>query len=73
VHTKDPCWSVGTIYDPRELRGISTAGPGIGQGATAASGHAPACCEIWISPPGAIRPHQVDPLPLYGGYVLRNS
>jgi hypothetical protein len=31
VHTKDSCWSVGTIYDPRELPGVSTAGPGIGR------------------------------------------
>jgi acyl-coenzyme A synthetase/AMP-(fatty) acid ligase len=23
VCTKDPCWSVGTIYDPRELPGVS--------------------------------------------------
>jgi hypothetical protein len=34
VCTKDPCWSVGTIYDPRELLGVSTVGPGIGQGVT---------------------------------------
>jgi hypothetical protein len=34
VHTKDSCWSVGTIYDARELPGVSTAGPGIGQGVT---------------------------------------
>jgi hypothetical protein len=34
VCTKDPCWYVGTIYDPRELPGVSTAGPGIGQGVT---------------------------------------
>jgi hypothetical protein len=34
VHTKDSCWSVGTIYDPRELPVVSTAGPGIGQGVT---------------------------------------
>jgi hypothetical protein len=33
VH-KDSCWSVGTIYDPRELPGASTAGPGIGQDVT---------------------------------------
>jgi hypothetical protein len=26
VHTKDLCWSVGTIYDPSELSGVSTAG-----------------------------------------------
>jgi hypothetical protein len=32
--TKDPCWSVGTIYDPRELPGVSTAGPRIGRGVT---------------------------------------
>jgi hypothetical protein len=34
VCTKDSCWSVGTIYDPRELSGVSTAGPGIGRGVT---------------------------------------
>jgi hypothetical protein len=26
VRTKDSCWSVGTIYDPSELSGVSTAG-----------------------------------------------
>jgi hypothetical protein len=34
VHTKDLCWFVGTIYDPSELSGVSTAGPGIGRGVT---------------------------------------
>jgi hypothetical protein len=34
VCTKDECWSVGTIYDPRELPGVSTTGPGIGRGVT---------------------------------------
>jgi hypothetical protein len=34
VRTKDSCWSVGTIYDPSELPGVSTAGPGIGRGVT---------------------------------------
>jgi hypothetical protein len=34
VCTKDPCWSMGTIYDPRELLGVSTADPGIGRGVT---------------------------------------
>jgi hypothetical protein len=29
VRTKDPCWSVGTIYDPRELPGVSTTGLGL--------------------------------------------
>jgi hypothetical protein len=29
VHTKDSCWYVGTIYDPRELSGVSTVGPGL--------------------------------------------
>jgi hypothetical protein len=29
VRTKDPCCSVGTIYYPRELRGVGTAGPGL--------------------------------------------
>jgi hypothetical protein len=32
--TKDPCWSVGTIYDTRELSGVSTADPRIGRGVT---------------------------------------
>jgi hypothetical protein len=27
VRTKGSCWSVGTIYDPRELSEVSTAGP----------------------------------------------
>jgi hypothetical protein len=27
VCTKDLCWSVGTIYDPRELQGVSITGP----------------------------------------------
>jgi hypothetical protein len=34
VRTKDSCWSVGTIYDSRELTGVSTTGPGIGRGVT---------------------------------------
>jgi hypothetical protein len=34
VCAKDPCWFVGTIYDPRELPGVSTAGLGIGRGVT---------------------------------------
>jgi hypothetical protein len=34
VCTKDSCWSVGTIYDPRELPGVSTIGLGIGRGVT---------------------------------------
>jgi hypothetical protein len=34
VRTKDSCWSVRTIYDPKELPGVSTAGPGIGRGVT---------------------------------------
>jgi hypothetical protein len=29
VHAKDLCWSVGTIYDPRELPGVSTIGSGV--------------------------------------------
>jgi hypothetical protein len=26
VRTKDSCWYVGIIYDPREMLGVSTAG-----------------------------------------------
>jgi hypothetical protein len=37
VCTKDSCWSMGTIYDPRELSGVSTAGPWIGRGVTQTS------------------------------------
>jgi hypothetical protein len=29
VHTEDSCWSMGTIYDPRELSGVSTTNPGV--------------------------------------------
>jgi hypothetical protein len=29
VRTNDSCWSVRTIYDPRELSGVSTTGPGL--------------------------------------------
>jgi hypothetical protein len=32
VCTKDLCWSVGTIYDPRELPRVSTTSPEIGRG-----------------------------------------
>jgi hypothetical protein len=41
VRTKDSCWSVGTIYDPRELPGVSIAGLGIGRGVTKEKGKAP--------------------------------
>jgi hypothetical protein len=34
VRTKDSCWSVGTIYDPSKLPGVSTVDPGIGRGIT---------------------------------------
>jgi hypothetical protein len=34
VRTKVSCWSVGMIYDPRELPGVSTTGLGIGWGVT---------------------------------------
>jgi hypothetical protein len=34
VRTKDLCWSVGTIYDFRELPEVSTAGSEIGWGVT---------------------------------------
>jgi hypothetical protein len=29
VSTKDSCWSMRTIYDPRELLGVSIAGLGV--------------------------------------------
>jgi hypothetical protein len=29
MRIKDSCWYVGTIYDPRELLGVSTADPGL--------------------------------------------
>jgi hypothetical protein len=43
VHTKDSCWSVGTIYDLRELPGVSTACPGIGRGVTSGIRADPCC------------------------------
>jgi hypothetical protein len=29
VRTKDSCWSVGTLYDPRDIPGVSTTDPGV--------------------------------------------
>jgi hypothetical protein len=29
TRTKDLCWFVGTIYNLRDLPGVSTAGPGV--------------------------------------------
>jgi hypothetical protein len=29
VHTKDSCWSVGMVYDPRGLSEVSTIGLGL--------------------------------------------
>jgi hypothetical protein len=29
VHTKDSCWFVETVYDPRELPGVSTIVSGV--------------------------------------------
>jgi hypothetical protein len=34
VRTKDLCWSMGSIYDSRNLPGVSITGPGIGWGVT---------------------------------------
>jgi hypothetical protein len=34
VRTKYSCCLWGTIYNPRELPGVSTVGPGIGRGVT---------------------------------------
>jgi hypothetical protein len=29
VRTKDSCWSVGMVYDPRRLLGVSIVGQGV--------------------------------------------
>jgi hypothetical protein len=29
VHTKDSCWTVGLVYNPRGLPEVSTAGSGV--------------------------------------------
>jgi hypothetical protein len=29
VRTKDSCWSVEMVYDPRGLTGVTTVGPGV--------------------------------------------
>jgi hypothetical protein len=34
VRPKDSCWSVGTIYDSREMPRVSIVGPRIEQGVT---------------------------------------
>jgi hypothetical protein len=47
VRTKDSCWSVGTIYDPRELLGVSIAGPRIGWGVTSGI-RADPCCFMGV-------------------------
>jgi hypothetical protein len=49
VCTKNPCWSVQTIYDPRELLGVSTVGPGIGRVVTAP----PSVACLGAAPPPA--------------------
>jgi hypothetical protein len=49
VRTKDSCWSVGTIYDPRELLGVSTIGLEIGQGVTGGDG------PEWLVHGGCVR------------------
>jgi hypothetical protein len=48
VRTKDPCWPMGTIYDPRETPGVSTAGLGIGRGVTLAMIVVSLLCGHWI-------------------------
>jgi hypothetical protein len=54
VRTKDSCWYVGTIYDPRELLGVSTTSPRIGRGVTSGiradpRGFTGVCgLEVWV-------------------------
>jgi hypothetical protein len=31
MRTKDSCWFVGTIFDPRELPGVSNVGPEVNE------------------------------------------
>jgi hypothetical protein len=40
VRIKDLCWSTGIIYDPRELPGVSTTGPGLDGVLQLVGGHA---------------------------------
>jgi hypothetical protein len=64
VCAKDPYWSVGTIYDARELPGVSIAGPGIGRGLHEAS---PLTLELQATPwPALCRP---PTLPIYDGLI----
>jgi hypothetical protein len=57
VCTKYSCWYVGTIYDPRELLGVSIAGPGIGHGVTSGIKADPrgftGVCGLWVRVYGA--------------------
>jgi hypothetical protein len=52
VRTKDSCWSVGITYDPSELPGVSTAGPGIGWGVTPLYKHGHGEGVQWIASRG---------------------
>jgi hypothetical protein len=67
VRTKYSCWSVGTIYDPRELPGVSIAGPEIGQGGGAPKGedHLSAPARVvggrWVQHDGHEGPNVVNP------------
>jgi hypothetical protein len=55
VRTKDSCWSVGIIYDPRELPGVSTTGPGIGRGVTRSTFFWDITLSLCHSQPGPTR------------------
>jgi hypothetical protein len=71
VRTKDSCWSVGTIYDPRELPGVSIIGPGIGRGVTAR--HAPRAttrARAWVLGRHYRDESMIDSLSYYGGMYL---
>jgi hypothetical protein len=47
---------VGTIYDPRELPGVSTAGPGIGRGVTHAEDQVVEYQKLTVAPLSRLAP-----------------
>jgi hypothetical protein len=68
VCTKDPCWSMGTIYDPIEMPGVRTVGPGIGRGVTPSPRSKTP--TVGMLGRGSLRAKQQDPVKALDGKFL---
>jgi hypothetical protein len=67
VRTKDSCWSMGTIYDSRELLGVSTVGPrldGVLQPGISQSKYKTHALGYTICRGSAMPPHHTRPAPV---------